>query len=478
MMAYRYQILLFITIIIGGCGATTGQLTKEEQVQEDLRVKSIIESRAPNSDAISLAPSKAPIQKTGEYFWREETCKYKITIPASGNIRILDKPSGTYGVCSKLDLYTLSSKLNILPALKDGIEVDSDALVVLKTKKYKSGYSPYALLYLDSFSTLKVADASNPIDDVQLPKTNIYFDVIDNLKPVSLRRDEFETTKEFQDRVQRAKKASAKSVVLNYELSMGYDPDTETFSASSYCGSYSKNLDQKILKDNTRYENQSGSNGFGAPWSWTKQSGSKYFLKWSCANYDAIPRVKMKISDARREKGNIIAIVQLELEAKSWNRSSDYKRAEYGTSYSRDIDEYTKIARVKKFFVGNKESGEVYAVHDFIKPFKSKVSGSSDMAKSIIAKDIEYIPVYVPQPQYPRRSQVRGQSGYAKVQFTITTAGGVKNLVLIEEYPEGWGFGRSAIKAARKLKYNPEILDGVAVEVPDVSYKFSFEMAK
>jgi len=248
MMAYRYQILLFITIIIGGCGATTGQLTKEEQVQEDLRVKSIIESRAPNSDAISLAPSKAPIQKTGELFLREETCKYKITIPASGNFRILDKPSGTYGVCSKLDLYTLSSKLNILPALKDGIEVDSDALVVLKTKKYESGYLSYALLYLDSFSTLKVADASNPIDDVQLPKTNIYFDVIDNLEPVSLSRDEFETTKEFQDRVQRAKKASAKSVVLNYELSMGYDPDTETFSASSYCGSYSKNLDQKNTK--------------------------------------------------------------------------------------------------------------------------------------------------------------------------------------------------------------------------------------
>ena len=35
-------------------------------------------------------------------------------------------------------------------------------------------------------------------------------------------------------------------------------------------------------------------------------------------------------------------------------------------------------------------------------------------------------------------------------------------------------FGKSAVKAAIKLKYNPRVINGVAVEVPGVLYKFTF----
>ena len=45
---------------------------------------------------------------------------------------------------------------------------------------------------------------------------------------------------------------------------------------------------------------------------------------------------------------------------------------------------------------------------------------------------------------------------------------------LLEEWPENYGFGKSALKAADKLKYNPRVINGVAVEVPGVLYKFSF----
>lgn len=94
------------------------------------------------------------------------------------------------------------------------------------------------------------------------------------------------------------------------------------------------------------------------------------------------------------------------------------------------------------------------------------------------ARDSDYIPVYVPQPNYPRRAQTRGKEGYAVVQVIITTTGGVRDPVLIEENPEGWGFGNAAIRAADKLKYNPRVVDGVAQEVPGVLYKFTFQMAK
>ena len=94
------------------------------------------------------------------------------------------------------------------------------------------------------------------------------------------------------------------------------------------------------------------------------------------------------------------------------------------------------------------------------------------------ARDSDFIPVYIPQPQYPRRAQTRGKEGYAVVEVIITTTGGVRDPKMIEEFPEGWGFGRAALKAADKLKYNPRVVDGVGQEVTGVLYKFSFQMAK
>ena len=107
-----------------------------------------------------------------------------------------------------------------------------------------------------------------------------------------------------------------------------------------------------------------------------------------------------------------------------------------------------------------------------------KAGGNLSSGNSGFSRDSDYIPVYVPQPQYPRRAQTRGKEGYAVVQVIITTVGGVRDPIMIEEYPEGWGFGRSAVKAAKKLKYNPRVVDGVAEEVPGVLYKFTFQMAK
>jgi protein TonB len=104
--------------------------------------------------------------------------------------------------------------------------------------------------------------------------------------------------------------------------------------------------------------------------------------------------------------------------------------------------------------------------------------GDISIGNSGFARDSDYIPVYVPQPQYPRRAQTRAKEGYAVIQVVITTTGGVRDPILIEEWPDGWGFGRSALKAANKLKYNPRVVDGVAEEVPGVLYKFTFQMAK
>src|SRR5690625_4500913 len=89
----------------------------------------------------------------------------------------------------------------------------------------------------------------------------------------------------------------------------------------------------------------------------------------------------------------------------------------------------------------------------------------------------DYIPVFVPQPQFPRRAQDRGVSGYAVVEGIITTTGGVRDPKLFEEHPTGYGFGSAALRAAERLRYNPRMVDGNPVEVPGVLYRFSFQIA-
>lgn len=106
-------------------------------------------------------------------------------------------------------------------------------------------------------------------------------------------------------------------------------------------------------------------------------------------------------------------------------------------------------------------------------------SGAGDFNPDIglqggFSRDTDFIPIYVPQPRYPSRAEKSGKTGYAVVEVTVTEAGGVRDIKLLEEWPENYGFGKSALKAAQNLKYNPRVVNGVAVEVPGVLYKFSF----
>jgi len=109
---------------------------------------------------------------------------------------------------------------------------------------------------------------------------------------------------------------------------------------------------------------------------------------------------------------------------------------------------------------------------------KNKKAMELSLDTSQFKKDSDVTPVYVAQPQYPRRAQTRGMEGYVVVEVTITSTGGVRDPRLLEEYPEGWGFGGAALKAADKLRYVPKIVNGVTQETKNVLYKYTFRMAQ
>ncbi|MCW8878349.1 MAG: TonB family protein [Kangiellaceae bacterium] len=89
--------------------------------------------------------------------------------------------------------------------------------------------------------------------------------------------------------------------------------------------------------------------------------------------------------------------------------------------------------------------------------------------------DGEYLPIVKVAPIYPRRALSRGIEGYVIVEFTVTKLGAVRNPVVVEAQPQGV-FDQAAKDAAKKFKYKPRVIDGVATEVAGVQNKITFKM--
>ena len=84
----------------------------------------------------------------------------------------------------------------------------------------------------------------------------------------------------------------------------------------------------------------------------------------------------------------------------------------------------------------------------------------------------DYLPIVRVAPVYPARALSRGLEGFVDLQFTVTTAGTVKDPIVIQSTSSL--FERAAVRAVLKFKYKPRVVDGVPVEVPGVKTRITF----
>lgn len=82
-----------------------------------------------------------------------------------------------------------------------------------------------------------------------------------------------------------------------------------------------------------------------------------------------------------------------------------------------------------------------------------------------VAPDIatNLVPTLKTKPSYPPRALRSGVEGIVTVEFTIAIDGSVKDAKIIRSNPPKI-FDRSVLKAITKWKFNPEVVDGKAVE--------------
>ena len=86
----------------------------------------------------------------------------------------------------------------------------------------------------------------------------------------------------------------------------------------------------------------------------------------------------------------------------------------------------------------------------------------------------DYLPIVRVAPVYPSRALSRGLEGFVDMSFTVTTAGTVKDPIVLQSTSSL--FERAATRAVLKFKYKPRVVDGVPVEVTGVKTRISFEL--
>jgi protein TonB len=86
----------------------------------------------------------------------------------------------------------------------------------------------------------------------------------------------------------------------------------------------------------------------------------------------------------------------------------------------------------------------------------------------------DYLPIVRVAPQYPQRALSRGLEGYVDLQFTVTTAGTVRDPLVL--FSTSSLFERAATRAVMKFKYKPRVVDGIPVDVPGVKTRISFQI--
>lgn len=95
-------------------------------------------------------------------------------------------------------------------------------------------------------------------------------------------------------------------------------------------------------------------------------------------------------------------------------------------------------------------------------------------AEAVAAASRQYLPIAKQAPAYPQRALDKGIEGECTVSYTVNAQGRV-------EQPEVVGachpmFIRPSLAAAQSFRYQPRVIDGRAVAVPNVKNTFTYRI--
>ncbi|HAS27297.1 MULTISPECIES: energy transducer TonB [Vibrio] len=87
------------------------------------------------------------------------------------------------------------------------------------------------------------------------------------------------------------------------------------------------------------------------------------------------------------------------------------------------------------------------------------------------------MPLYRVEPRYPAKALKRGAEGHVIMSFTIDETGRPIDIQVTDANPRRM-FEREAMRALKKWKYQPKVVDGKAIAQVGQTVKLEFKLAK
>tara|TARA_B100001059_G_scaffold57050_1_gene52219 strand:- start:93546 stop:94127 length:582 start_codon:yes stop_codon:yes gene_type:complete len=100
------------------------------------------------------------------------------------------------------------------------------------------------------------------------------------------------------------------------------------------------------------------------------------------------------------------------------------------------------------------------------------VIGPTDMG---MGRDTSATPVVRVEPRFPVAALRDGISGWVKLSFSIDESGAVTDVQVLQAEPRGV-FDREAVRALRRWKYQPQVIDGKAIRQTNLQVVLDFNV--
>ncbi|GLS83878.1 energy transducer TonB [Paraferrimonas haliotis] len=94
---------------------------------------------------------------------------------------------------------------------------------------------------------------------------------------------------------------------------------------------------------------------------------------------------------------------------------------------------------------------------------------------SFMKGDGDATPIVRIEPRYPIKAARDGKEGWVQLSFTINEVGGVEDVEVIAAEPRRL-FDREAVRALKKWKYKPKIVDGKAMRQEGMTVQLDFTL--
>ena len=88
----------------------------------------------------------------------------------------------------------------------------------------------------------------------------------------------------------------------------------------------------------------------------------------------------------------------------------------------------------------------------------------------------DYLPIIKVPPNYPTAARDRGIEGFCVVEYVVTSDGTTRDVQVLEDQCSSSLFHRASIRAAKKFRYKPRVVNGVRIEVPGVQNMFTYKL--